>query len=1048
MTRPTLIKIWQLGIIGAVLGLSSPPGQAGDGPFNPKDRTFSLSYIYRDLPSTQSLTSSSEADVLSSTGSTLPNDDQKAQITRFWALVSEKLGVVTGNRGTLGQLTEVHNIASADAVISMTGSVRPTYGGAWAQPLGWNNGGTLNLYYNDLVNNDTEDVVETVVHELCHYLFGLPDEYSLDGTLLCPQGTSTTCCLMDNYHHRWNGRLCTGADHNALAPGANRLTPAIADHSLSCQDIVDNFFKQYTLGAVPALKPLTVKPPRRFARLSTTNRSKVLVNAKQILAKLIKEGKAITTEIRNDLTAAVANDLLKTGSNDLLGLVPGLVDDLIFKQLGAPIILKPIADVLEKHALDLARSIIDPNGKAAAIETKLFALFKNQVDAGKLGASPTFGDDVPKYISSLAQSAAEGNLAIPIADRPLGNRAKRRSTVIIEPPILVFNPGTVGLDDVVTQASSTSNYNDLRKQNGLSFARLVNLDRINALSATSSGDDSKGITVGLHPLDSRQTRNVFSLDTDEGKGTSNDPKNKQNLANEVFKVREGRLDQILELVRDQIAQEKLENIVVLIPPGGLTDHFNSGFEKLAAAFIGKADLRLDIAVVGSSPIPARLRDFVVRTNGSILTVTDSDEVGAVAQRLAGAQTQGTWISVPQQDMLTFNGYRPVPAKTPAAPVEMDKKGEDACGVEFAPPLPQAKVEREPVPPLFERLERNRKPHQVTTSLEKLTRLSKVVLQPFYLDTKSDYEFILGLTQPISVADLSVFEVDNKKTVTLSSTLSPNFVDPVLNLFAGQIQGSAIKTYEDSKELPSFSWTPNLKLDKEKSTASTLVFRLPAATLGGVAAGWYTPVLTLDGSNFRKPELKNGVNEPSDNLIVPEDKKIHFTFSVGSPKTTGQLVANLVQDLPNTPDVQGHGTIGRDKQKAVISAVLSAGSGVIDAEVKGFLQKIDLGGTGDILSYPVDFNDDGLGDDKVDDDGIYTAVISLEEKRATTAEFRVFIDARSIKGTSRFVPVGEPSPIEPGDKPDVSASNVSANPTAPGFQRATSINFFVPANVDR
>src|SRR5208337_3293101 len=96
-----------------------------------------------------------------------------------------------------------------------------------------------------------QDVVNTSVHELGHYVFGLADECNYGNFPGgCPPDPSLKSpgCLMDNYlssARNWMGRFCRDGEHNKTAT-----------QERSCQSIVDEFF---------AVRGVTDKDPTALA---------------------------------------------------------------------------------------------------------------------------------------------------------------------------------------------------------------------------------------------------------------------------------------------------------------------------------------------------------------------------------------------------------------------------------------------------------------------------------------------------------------------------------------------------------------------------------------------------------------------------------------------------------------------------------------------------------------------------------------------------------------------------------------------------------------
>ena len=551
---------------------------------------------------------------------------------------------------------------------------------------------------------------------------------------------------------------------------------------------------------------------------------------------------------------------------------------------------------------------------------------------------------------------------------------------------------------------------------------------------------------------------------------------------------------------------------------------------LREQFLDKTDLRLDIALVGSAWIPDALRDIVTRTKGSIMTVTDIDEVGAVVQRLAGQQTQGTWVTIPQQDYFLIDVEQPV-FKDSTEPGVKEGTNKD--------------LDVETDGTLFKRLRGNRYPHRVSS---KSKDVNQTILRPFYVDPATRYELIVGLTQPLTIAGLSDEptplpangDTGMTRRIPMSTDNLAQFPLPSIRLVPGQVRDpeEILKQEQGNRRNLIGIVKSDLTLNLEKSTPMILVFDLPTET----PSGWYNPVLALSGGNFYDATTKDpkadatkkrglatilrqtatgaatelttkeqavtdattAMKEPNVAKKVPlqaaltaaeglieaakanklktetdaqraetkatsaenaaksanygivpsptahhyRNNAIHFTFSVGTQTSKAQMIASLVQDPPSDSTTTNLGTV--TGSRAYLSAVLSAGAAVLDADVVGYVQRIDLG-TDPIETGMVIFHDDGNAPDKVKDDGIYSATVPLPAQRTNRAEYRVFVEGRSHRNRTRFVPAGEPglavaASVQRGDSKDVQA-DAALPPTdrkAPAFQRATSINFNVPA----
>jgi hypothetical protein len=1173
MCRAHLIGRWLL-VITAAFAFSMSSAEAGSGRYDKSTKSFSLTYIYLDLPSGVM----DENQVLAAGQSRRPSTEEARNVQVFWGSVSDLLSKLTAGRAKIGNLQETKDIEKADVVISLTGSITSTgAGGAWAQSLGWNKpSATLNLYYQDLAKEKNADIVETVVHELCHYLIGLPDEYLNTSTApQCPlDSPGGGRCLMDNYHIIWNGGFCTKGHHNSAAPLLGGRTSPLPDKvGLSCQEIVDQFFDNLGVSADPGAVN-TAQPSGSQTPMPASLKETILGKARAEIAKIkAKRGNGLfSPEARSRIKGFVVNalvDAFRTAEGNppqgIGGWAEKLTSTLLLSSVGVPPGLSLIEPFLRKEALRLGQQILDPQGKASAIQTGL--LDSAMAELKRLGtSSPSLAPEDVEFISALSKQAAAGQdttaadspeklqleyqremaetllaiankldvpgaagrrsnfdriysgLAIP--DRPLGSRYGQRSTVVIEPPVLVGQLSTSGIDNAETQGYSStkpeSNYNLLRKASLFEFSKLVDRTRISVLTASSFEGNRKNpktvkqgfVQAGPTAYDSDSSDSVFEFDRQTGL----DALINDNLDPELVKVvlagRRARIATSLALIQNQIERDQIENIVLLVPPRGLPDDFGDALVPLRAQFLGKTDLRLDIALVGSASIPPELRDLVSRTRGSILTVADFDEVGAVAQRLAGEQTQGTWVTIPQQGVLLLDGAKP-----------------DYADEKPGPSQPYS---------LFTRLRNNRSIHQVKTDAP-----SNVILKPFYVDPATSYELIVGLTQPLTIAGLTddpwvLANPDPEARanapwggkIAISEANQKLFPFPELKLIAGPIEDpKEIQNKEGGAELPFANVSkPLLMLDK--STPTTLVFQFPA---GSIPAGWYTPTLTLNKGNFSdlgaggipptliddaktkalaaansqaNADTSANAARAADDLAKanPSDKTkaadasakkktadtdattakndalaasaaaaakkpplqaggvhkyrnsaIHFTFSVGTPTSKAQLIAGLVQDAPKDTSSTDQGTTVGTLEKdgnayAYVSAVLSAGAAVTYAKVSGFAQKIDSG-IDDIPAVPVEFKDDGVAPDTQKDDGIYTGKIKLEKRRTKSAEYRVFVEGASVAGQTKFIPAAEAGLVTSATATpaDPTAVKQAADRPAPAFQRATSIEFLILGN---
>jgi hypothetical protein len=1095
MRQMIRIVAWCIPALALVFAMAPRPVEAGNGTYDKDKKAFHLNYIYASLPSNDL----QENDILSSP-SARPTDAQTRQVSAFLKQVSDTLNQVTGGRAQIDGITEVLDIEKADVVISLTGSVTGAgAGGAWATLEGWGQTGQLNLYYQDLAQEDNTQIVLTVTHELCHYFFGLPDEYptTLDPNGNCPTNSGADRCLMDNFHLGWSGKLCSHANHNVNAPGANGIQP-IHPRGTSCQELVDQFFAKLGVGpsaggggAVMASGG-TATPtitPKLLSGFAQTVRDQARAKLKEILAH--RPTGQPTDQDRQTIQGLIAAGLAKlltqsglsqpTGLN-FTGLVENLVSQVLLDTIGTPPALAKIETLLRAQAQKLAAQITAPLGKENLVANELIKLATTQLAPGGVpeGAPPVLGPDDLAFLRGLARQAAAGQgttkpesrdqllvelqremydtivalanqMHVPgavvrnenmdriltglvqtgaLPNRSLGSRFGRRKTVIIDPPVLVESLSKYGIDNAETQGfdAQHADYNIIREQSVYEFSKLIDRNQITALAITSRSKDEEAgpIRVGLTPLNPVAVQKVIDFDRSEAQKALVEGAVDPGRAEAVLEQRRQRLGDILDVVTDEIERNQLENIAVLVPPGGLPPDFGESLLPLRQQFIGKTDLRLDLALVGFAYIPPELRDLVTRTQGMILTVTDIDEVGAVAQRLTGEQTQGTWVSIPQQDYLLINQ-----AQANWVPQWENEGGER----------------------LFHRLRGNRRMHKIQTADPVDTQhVDKVVLQPFYADVATECELIIGLTQPLTIAGVTRQDPNNLTSppIPRSTENLKNFPWPELKLIPGEIRDSnQIEAAEADGAQLVFAPTPNLVFEPNRSTDTILVFRLPATSQGGVSQGWYTPVLRLHDGNFH--DYDNSMKSVG-HLHSYRNHAIHFTFSVGTPQSKAQLIADLAQDPTKDPSIPYQGTIAPNETEAIITAQLIVGAPVIQAEVFGYVQRIDQG-TDPISTDLITFRDDGQTPDKQANDGVYAASIPLPQRRDRDAEYRVLIEGRSVANQTKFVPQAEPilaatlASLQ-GTADSNAVPQQVQNRAAPAFQRATSLEFYVQANTPR
>ena len=230
--------------------------------------------------------------------------------------------------------------------------------------------------------------------------------------------------------------------------------------------------------------------------------------------------------------------------------------------------------------------------------------------------------DAPGTRSRLDELAVIENRlkAFAIPGRTAQGFGQRRSRFITPDPV----------DEHAANVSTQGGvfpYNDIRARGFLAFSRLINRERIELVTPRFNNG------VNAAPLEVRIDRPL-------------EPR----AENELEIRRQQTNNDLLAFLNDtfnQLERNRLENIALLVPPGGFPDDFRSYLQVMKTKLREDYDVRLDIVLVGPAEIPPELRDLSVKSHGSVLTVTDLDEVGAIAQRLKNEQSSGAWVIVPQ-----------------------------------------------------------------------------------------------------------------------------------------------------------------------------------------------------------------------------------------------------------------------------------------------------------------------------------------------------------------------------------------------------------------
>src|SRR5271166_1029683 len=207
------IRFVKMSAIGAWLvgGLLYASAVAGPATYDKETKSFRFYYTFTNA-------AGSPQDL----GAVVkPSAEEEANVNQLVSAVSQILFQATEGRAKIGRLDYVDNAKDADLVISL--SPRPASSGVSNLHTIEGNPGHIVLYYQTLLPYIRQDVINTTVHEVGHYVFGLADEYNYGNFPGgCPPDPSlrSPCCLMDNYltsARNWMGRFCRDGEHNKTA---------------------------------------------------------------------------------------------------------------------------------------------------------------------------------------------------------------------------------------------------------------------------------------------------------------------------------------------------------------------------------------------------------------------------------------------------------------------------------------------------------------------------------------------------------------------------------------------------------------------------------------------------------------------------------------------------------------------------------------------------------------------------------------------------------------------------------------------------------------
>ncbi|WZO96240.1 choice-of-anchor X domain-containing protein [Isosphaeraceae bacterium EP7] len=658
---------------------------AGQARYDPATRSIKLTYTFASL-------AEGYAGGAAIGSPQVPTNEQHAIVRSLLKEVNDAVSQATGGRLTISSLDRVDDVRNVDLVISMSG--KPASAG-WAI-VGAIEGkpGQIGLFYQTLADRSLyvrRDAVLAASHELSHYLFSLTDEYAFPGG--CPlDHPGSPGCLMDNYNtngvrHGWYGRYCNDSDH----------VHGQFQQPRSCQSMVDEFFAargnpspqqgngdEAQLGylADAAFGHAQEQAAARKGPRSPTGTfpsGAVRSSADKFLREQVAR---LGLNVSPQLVRKTVVDVSKDAARIPLGN-PGRLDKALIGELTA------------KAAKSAAESLIGEPGSAqratvrSAILRELLGIAKAALFAAAAPSSLTA--DEQRYIAGIAAAAAAESpeerrferlvtaarlqikfdqetavTTVEIADE-LGipgtpdrlkvlreldeelrsnalpgrtsSRFGRRRTLIIAP-----DPIDPKYDYIPTK-DGIHHYDELRDDCIDEFNRLI--DRAKVLPTLVTGAEVQGAPF-LGGLRDRRPEIAF------GEVDRPDTAHERNEA----------IRRIFAQAIDQIRRNRIENIIIVVPPGGLPPDLGRSLETIRTEMISKADLRLDVVLLCDEVIPAQLRDLSMRSGGSILTITDIDEVGALAQRLKNAQSAGAWVVIPLQDEIRPLG-EDAAAKEPA-----------------------------------------------------------------------------------------------------------------------------------------------------------------------------------------------------------------------------------------------------------------------------------------------------------------------------------------------------------------------------------------------
>ena len=656
----------------ALTGLAAFAGATRGGPatYDKDSKSFTFRYTFTTL--------ASGGDNVGAV--TKPTTEQEQNVRNLVSAVSQVLSQATDGRATVGRLDYVDDVKDADIVISLTGA--PASAGVSQLSASDGKPGHVLLYYQTLLPEIRQDIIFTVVHELGHYLFGLMDEYRPDlfpGG--CPNGRPGPGCLMDNYlsgARGWMGRFCRATEHNKEAAQPQ-----------SCQEIVDKFFsdrgvldKDPNAAGIGGGKQAVITAALGQVRAEATNRTNkrgASTSSSSLVSGLASFARKTLTSLISDFNQNNPNKVIFTPDQIKQAV------DLITKAgsvlpVGKPSGLKPeVFDMIVSEAQRLGQEFASktPTSRQTAVRSGLNSFLKTLLSQNQFAPENFDANEQKLLVNQLAKKESRsdqdkaldqivgvGNVSIQLEreiaqnivtildelDAP-GTRKRLDFLVDIDKQLKLLSipgrtssgfglrrsrfitpdPISTDFQYVLTQGGVFP-YNDLRDRGFINFSRLISRERIELVRPKfgSSTISDRPLAIRIdRPLEPQSTNDfeILRQQSNEDLGA---------FLNDVF---------------NNLERNRLENITILVPPGGLPLELSQLLRVFKTKLRDNYDVRLDVVLTGAADIPDELRDLCVRSLGSVISLTDVDELGAIAQRLKNEQSSGCWVIIPQQSSL-------------------------------------------------------------------------------------------------------------------------------------------------------------------------------------------------------------------------------------------------------------------------------------------------------------------------------------------------------------------------------------------------------------